>query len=95
VSLQAGRIASRILTRAKRGCCMNICTQQPGRTFALLHPGFNPGPPTKTELAFTTVRVGNVTGPLPAEGRLRVPALAAAIYPRIARPAWAISMSWV
>jgi len=28
VSLEAGRIASRILTRAKRGCCMNICTQQ-------------------------------------------------------------------
>jgi hypothetical protein len=32
---------------------------------------------------------------LPAEGRLRVPALAAAIYPRTARPAWATSMSWV
>jgi hypothetical protein len=31
VSLEAGRIASRILTRAKRGCCMNICTQQGGR----------------------------------------------------------------
>jgi hypothetical protein len=29
VSLEAGRIASRILTRAKRGCCMNICTQRP------------------------------------------------------------------
>ena len=28
MSLEAGRIASRILTRAKRGCCMNICTQQ-------------------------------------------------------------------
>jgi hypothetical protein len=41
------------------------------------------------------VRVGNLTGPLPAEGRLRVPALAAAIYPRTARPAWATSMSWV
>ena len=27
-SLEAGRIASRILTRAKRGC-MNICTQHP------------------------------------------------------------------
>ena len=28
MSLEAGRIASRILTRAKRGCCMNICTHQ-------------------------------------------------------------------
>jgi hypothetical protein len=45
--------------------------------------------------ALTAIRVGNVTGPLPAEGRLRVPVLAAAIYPRTARPAWATSMSWV
>jgi hypothetical protein len=36
VSLEAGRIASRILTRAKRGCCMNICTQQ--ATWSRQHP---------------------------------------------------------